>query len=139
MKNIFSIRDCEIQEQLLTEQRQYLCGNLKNPQPLPFFQTASLEVGITFYENKRCDDPHYHLTTDDAIFVLEGTFYIMDISTEEVYTFHKGDFIIIPINTPYISKAEASAKVLFIKHPKSYDKALIDVSKNESVLKWMHE
>lgn len=138
MNKIFSLRSNEIQEKLLTEQRQYLCGNLKLLQTLPFFHTNSLEVGMTLYDNKRCDEPHYHTTTEDMLYILNGTIYIMNIATEEVTAFNEGDFIIIPVNTPYISKAEAKSKVLFVKAPTNYDKVVVDVSNKISILKWMN-
>lgn len=137
MKKIFSLNGNEIMSALKTEKRQYLCGNLKKAQKLPFFRTDSLEVGITMYDEKRCDEPHYHTTTEDIIYVLKGTIYIMDINSKKSETHTDGDIIIIPVNTPYISKAEADSIVLFVKNPANYDKVVVDVSEMPSIIKWM--
>jgi len=138
IKGIFSIRGSKISDALKAEMRQYLCGDLKKAQKLPFFRTSSLEVGMTYYEEKRCDEPHYHTTTEDVIYVLRGTLHTMDITTGGTDTFSEGDFVIVPVMTPYITKAEAGTVVIFVKDPVGNDKKLIDVSGNPEVVDWMN-
>jgi quercetin dioxygenase-like cupin family protein len=138
MSKTFSLKSDEIMGALMSEKRQYLCGDLKKPQKLPFYRTSSLEVGMTLYEEKRCDEPHYHKTTEDVIYVLRGTIRIMEIDSESVATYSEGDVVIIPVNVPYISKAETGSVALFVKNPLEYDKVKVYVSGKPSVLEWMN-
>ena len=137
IKGIFSLKGGQISEALKTEMRQYLCGDLKKAQKLPFFRTSSLEVGMTMYDEKRCDEPHYHTTTEDVVYVLRGILHVMNVATGEADTFSEGDIVIIPVMTPYITKAEAGTIVIFVKDPVGNDKKVIDVSDKPEIVEWM--
>lgn len=128
-KDLFTLTNQQILEATEQEYRQYFCGNLKKPQLLDFILTERLEIGISNYKNFTADTPHYHSTTPDMIYLLSGEFHIWIPSKQKNIILHQGDFISVPPQTPYASKAKAGTKVLFIKYCNGNDKVTITPSK----------
>lgn len=116
--------------------RQYFTGNLSRPQLLRHLHSENIEIGISVYQNFTADTPHMHTTTADMIYVLSGEYHILLIEKWENIIMHSGDFISIPLNTPYASKAKAGTSVLFIKSCKGNDK--VPVSINENLYQWLN-
>lgn len=72
------------------------------------------------------------------VYVLQGEYYVwlLDNETPPI-ALKEGDFISIPKNCPYASKAKAGTKTLFIKQLKENDKVLVEPS--AEVKQWMEE
>ena len=134
-KEIFVLRQGEIAEATTRNYRQYFCGNLQRPQELDFISTPGLEIGMSDYREFQSDMPHLHKETEDMIFVLEGEYHVKIISTDETIKLSKGDFISVPANTAYASKAAAGTKTLFIKQLNGADK--VDVNVDEKMKLWL--
>lgn len=132
---VFVLRSDEINEATDKSYRQYFCGNLSRPQILSHIQTEDLEIGTSNYHTFTSDAPHYHTETSDMIYVLDGEYHIMIVNTKEVVILKAGDFISIPVNCPYASKAKANTRTLFVKRTKCYDKVVVEV--DEYLNKWL--
>ena len=117
------------------EYRQYFCGDLKRPQLLDFIHTEKLEVGISDYACFTADTPHMHKTTADMIYILSGEYHIRIIEKNEEIVLHEGDFISIPMETPYASKAKAGTKTLFVKKCQGNDKVNVEVT--AEITRWL--
>ena len=135
---VFLLRREDIQTATDKNSRQYYCGNLRRPQLLDYIQTESLEIGTSFYKVFTADEPHLHQLTSDMVYVLQGEYYVwlLDNETPPI-ALKEGDFISIPKNCPYASKAKAGTKTLFIKQLKENDKVLVEPS--AEVKQWMEE
>lgn len=94
---------------------------------------------MTFYEEKRCDEPHYHTTTEDVVYILHGKLHILNITTGKTNTFTEGDIVVIPVITPYVAMAETGTLVIFVKNPTGNDKKVVDISDMPDVVKWMQD
>ena len=134
-KDLFLLRNQEIENATLKDYRQYFCGNLQRPQILDFIKTDKLEIGISNYKKFTADTPHYHNTTADMIYVLSGEYHILLIEEQKIIVLNKGDFLSLPPKKPYVSKAKSNTKVLFIKYCNGNDK--VSVNPSEYVKKWM--
>lgn len=131
------LKNKEIIESLQGVTRQYLAGNLKKPQILPFFRTESLEIGITSYDEYSSEPSHKHTVADEYQFMLSGRTQYMDVDTGEIHEFIKGDFYKINAGTSYAQRSKPGTEILFIKVPSINDKESVEES--ESVLSWRTE
>lgn len=52
----------------------------------------------------------------------------MDVDTNKVYVFNKGDFYAIEPKTSYSQKVKAGTNILFIKVPSINDKTLVEIN-----------
>lgn len=134
MKRI--IRETEISQALQKQYRQYLCGRLEKPQPYLEHIEDDIEVGISWYQSFKADQPHIHPICVERTYVLEGCirFRLLD-GSGKTFELQQGDFFILPPNTPYVTKNTAGTKVLFIKSPGTNDKLLVEV--DQETEKWM--
>lgn len=133
--DIAILRD-EIDSSLEQVFRQYLVGNLKNPQILNHFED-DIEIGISNYSTFKADIPHKHPVCSEYNYILEGTSKVLFLDDWTECIFHAGDFYSIPKNTPYASKHMAGTKVLFIKTPSINDKTKVDI--DSKLEQWLSE
>ncbi|OUQ55659.1 hypothetical protein B5E58_11930 [Tyzzerella sp. An114] len=136
-KELFVLRNEEIEEATEKDYRQYFCGNLKRPQLLPFIKISGLEIGISNYHQKSHDKPHFHTKTPDMVYILEGEFSVRILETGEIINLKAGDFISIPPNVPYASRCKAGTKTLFIKKLQENDKVEVPITSEVSI--WLNE
>lgn len=134
MGKFIKIENSEIKQSLKGVTRQYLVGNLKNPQTLPFLKTEALEIGISSYSEYTVEIPHKHTVATEYQYVLSGWTKYLDVDTLEEIEFKKGDFYAIEQNTSYAQKCKAGTDILFIKVPSINDKQGILTS--EEVKEW---
>lgn len=123
-----------IQKSLIGVTRQYLTGNLKNPQHLDHIHDENIEIGITSYPEKKAELPHFHTVATEYQFIISGETTYINLDTNEEYTFRTGDFFVIYPNTKYAQKSNSETVILFIKNPSINDKINIELS--SSVEKW---
>lgn len=131
---IFLLKDSDIKAALHKDYRQYFIGELSRPQILDHIEQGDLEVGTSLYADPTADVPHMHSKSSEILYILEGTYHVFDINADKKYTLSKGDFFVIPPNTPYASKADSNTQVLFIKTGGN-DKVEVDIPEN--VKKWL--
>lgn len=117
--------------------RQYLAGDLKKPQRLPFFETESLEIGITSYDGFSSEPSHRHTVADEYQYMLSGRTQYMDVDTGDIHEYIKGDFYKINTGTSYAQRSKPGTKILFIKVPSINDKELLE--ETEAVSSWRAE
>lgn len=134
MGKFIKIEDSEIKQSLKGVTRQYLVGNLKNPQTLPFIKTEALEIGISSYPEYTIEAPHKHTVATEYQYVISGWTKYLDVDTMEEIEFKKGDFYAIEQNTSYAQKCKAGTDILFIKIPSINDKNRIPTS--DDVKEW---
>ncbi len=137
MGTIIAIKEKEIENILKRVSRQYLAGNLKKPQDLPFVRDENLEIGITDYSEYMTEPVHYHTEATEYQYMMSGWTQYMDVDTGEVYEFKKGDFYCIKKNTVYAQKSKRGTRILFIKVPSINDKNIVETP--EKVSAWYEE
>lgn len=123
-----------INEILLSEHRQYLCGDLKIPQKLEEIFDENVEVGITDYAENKTETAHYHETCSEYQYVISGETEIMDLDTDCTVKLKKGDFFVIRPKTRYFQKAKKGCRILFFKYPSGNDKVKTSLSAEQ--IKW---
>ena len=124
----------DIEEVLEGCSRQYLVGDLKKPQLLPFIRDTQLEIGITDYKEFTVEKPHVHDQTHEYQYMLQGETEYMNVDTGEVFRFSEGDFYYIPTHTPYAQKSKPGTRILCIKTPSLNDKKALE--ETEQVKQW---
>lgn len=124
----------DIEEVLETCSRQYLAGDLKKPQTLPFIRDPRLEIGITDYKEYTVEKPHVHDQTHEYQYMLQGETEYMNVDTGEIFRFSEGDFYYIPTLTPYAQRSAPGTRILFIKTPSMNDKK--ELEETEQVKQW---
>ena len=125
---IQSIRAEIIEQALQKHTRQYLAGNLKQPQTLQHIADARAEFGISDYTAYHWEAAHYHTVTSEYCYILSGTTKYVDLFDGTEHEFRAGDFYILRKNTPYIQKCQAGCRLLFAKVPGINDKISIPMS-----------
>ena len=127
MKGIQKISGKKIDEALGKTNRQYLVGNLKEPQILEHINDDEVEIGISYYKEFTTDKPHKHSEVTEYQIILQGKSSIKNLITNEIIELNEGDFYIVHKNTPYAQKSAKNTKILFFKHPGMNDKILVDI------------
>ena len=135
-KDVFLLREQEINEALDKEYRQYFIGNLARPQVLDHLNQGDLEIGTSIYKEAKADKPHKHSKTSEILYILQGNYRVFNITEKKEYVLNRGDFFVLPPDTPYASKAKANTKVLFVKTGGN-DK--IEISPDEETKKWLDD
>lgn len=125
---IYHIKKQELLNALDKEYRQYFIGNLSRPQILGYLEQGALEIGTSLYKESKADVPHMHAKTSEIIYIVKGTYKILDINNNKGYVLNEGDFFVIPPKTPYASKAMLNTQVLFVKTGGN-DKENIEITK----------
>lgn len=121
------IDNSAIKSSLEGVRRQYLVGNLKLPQSLPYIKSEALEIGISSYKEYTEEVAHKHTTAAEYQYVISGWTKYFNTETHEEFEFRKGDFYAIEKGTPYAQKCKAGTEILFIKVPSINDKTVVDV------------
>lgn len=134
MKGFKYLSNDSIINSLIGVKRQYLTGNLKNPQNLDHIHDEKVEIGLTCYPEESIEPPHYHTIATEYQFVISGETTYYNVETKEEQIFKTGDFFVIYPNTTYAQKSKADTTIIFIKIPSINDKVCVDVS--EIVEKW---
>ena len=103
-----------------------------------------IETGISDYRQFKVDTPHYHRTTGEHYYILEGAQKIIDIDNEKEIEVKEGDFVFIPAGTKHWTKNKKGTKVFFSKAPEGRDKIMIDESDvqaklNFNMRKWKRD
>lgn len=129
MKGIEKISAGAISAALEKTFRQYLVGDLKQPQEIVHIHDDHVEVGISSYKKFTADKPHFHTTVSEYQYVIQGSTQVKNLKTNEVIKLEAGDFYMIIAETPYAQKSMPNTKILFFKHPGLNDKRLIDIDK----------
>lgn len=137
MKGFNVLKNDDITNALVGETRQYLTGNLKNPQNLNHIHDEKLEVGISNYLKATDESPHYHTVATEYQYVLAGKTTYYNVDTDEEVEFSAGDFYVIYPHTTYAQKSEENTKILFIKNPSINDK--VNVENTEASTKWFEK
>lgn len=114
--------------------RQYLVGNLKNPQELKHIHDKDLEVGYSKYSEYTTLTSHYHTSCKEYQYVLNGKTKYLDLDTDEEFEICKGDFFVIYPKTKYFQKVLPKTEILFIKYPAGNDKVVVEITEKQK--KW---
>lgn len=137
MGNIVKIINAEIIDALKDTTRQYFVGNLSRPQEIRFIKDNRLEVGISDYPDFQSEPTHMHTVATEYQYMISGWTEYMDVDTQKIYEFKKGDFFAIEPGTAYAQRVKAGTTILFIKVPSVNDKQLVKISDEQ--LKWLQE
>ena len=137
MGKIITIGNSDVKEALQNTTRQYFVGNLSKPQKLLFIKDDRLEIGISSYPDYQSEPAHVHSIATEYQYMISGWTEYMDVDTDEVYSFKKGDFYAIETGTAYSQRVKAGTNILFIKVPSVNDKKLVDIRDDQ--LEWLNE
>ncbi len=117
-----SVNGTDLEAVLRHYGRQYLVGNLKRPQQLPFVRDDAVEIGITYYDKNTEEPAHWHPFQREYQYVLMGSTVYRDSITGHEYRYQAGDFYAILPEICYSQESTAETTILFIKHPAVDDK-----------------
>jgi hypothetical protein len=127
MPKISKISGVEIDHALHDVTRQYLVGDLQNPQILGHVPSSLLEIGITRYGDAGgLEPPHTHRQAFEFQYMTSGLTAYLDMVTGEEHVFRKGDFYVIEPGVVYAQKSGPHTEILFIKVPPGNDKVPVD-------------
>ena len=137
MAEVILISAEDISDSLKKTTRQYLTGNLKLSQILEHYPNGDVEIGITRYLEPTVEAPHRHSRAIEYQYMISGETAYLNIETNEVFTFKKGDFYVLETGVVYAQKSKANTTILFIKHPGGNDKIEIDAT--SEVQAWLNQ
>lgn len=118
--------------------RQYIQGDLKRPQNLPFIFNTNSEIGITYYRAFSHDEPHYHDVITETNYILEGRVCVRITDTGEDHVVEQGGLFSVPPKVTHILKAQPGTKILFVKDHAVNDKHEVDMG-SLGLEKWLEE
>ena len=127
-----------IEDSLRDNTRQYLQGNLKREQNLPFIYNDRSEIGISCYREFSCDEPHYHDLITETNYILEGRLCLKIVDTGEEYVVEKGGVYSVPPKVLHVVKVQSGTKVIFVKDHAVNDKKTVD-PKSLGLERWMED
>ena len=119
----------EIMSAFSQKERQYLQGNLKREQDLPYVHSVNSEIGISYYREYSYDEAHYHEKITETNYILEGKICMKIIDTGAEFVLEKGGMFSIPPKTTHILKAQPGTKIIFFKDHATNDKKVVDIEK----------
>lgn len=129
MATIVKISSSEINNALEETTRQYLVGNLQNPERLQHIPNSLVEIGITRYgEDGGTEATHTHKQAFEFQYVTSGITAYLDTTTREEHLFRAGDFYMIEHGVIYAQKSGPNTEILFIKVPPGNDKVPVDIT-----------
>lgn len=138
MPKILKISGQNIDQALRNVTRQYLVGDLQNPQALQHVPSSLIEIGITRYESEsKSEAPHRHTQAYEFQYMTSGVTAYLDMTTGEQHIFEKGDFYVIEPGVVYAQKSAPHTEILFIKVPPGNDKVPVDTT--PQVEAWFRE
>lgn len=112
----------DIETAFVGQTRQYIQGNLKSEQKLPFIKSEECEIGISWYDEYCHDDPHYHDVITETNYVIEGAVVLRIVDTGQDYVVKKGGVFSIPPHVTHILKIQPNTKIIFTKTQSINDK-----------------
>ena len=129
MSGISKINSNEIEQALAKNYRQYLTGNLSLPQELKEIKDNNIEVGISDYKKDNYENPHTHSKVTEYQYMLQGMTEYLDLDTNEIHRFIKGDFYVIHPGTKYAQRIKKGTRIIFFKYPGLNDKVNLNTDK----------
>jgi 8-oxo-dGTP pyrophosphatase MutT (NUDIX family)/uncharacterized cupin superfamily protein len=127
----------DIEASLLNQTRQYLVGNLANPQTLAHIPDTDIEVGISDYRNATFESAHKHARAKEYQYVLKGMTEYLDLDGDTAHRFVAGDFFVIYPGTSYLQRIKRDTRILFFKYPAGNDKEAVSVTADQTA--WARE
>ncbi|MDO4486945.1 MAG: hypothetical protein Q4C46_10205 [Bacillota bacterium] len=95
--------------------RRYYTGNRKfNRDDM---KISNVELGVSVYNEFKCDKPHYHLTTNEHYYIVSGEQKILDLETGIESLAKEGDVVFIRKRTKHWTKNAPGTKIVFAKSP----------------------
>lgn len=128
----------EIMSAFAQNDRQYLQGNLKREQELPYIHNENSEIGISYYREFSYDDVHYHEKITETNYILEGKIGMKIVDTGEEFVVEQGGIFSIPPKVPHIMKAKPETKIIFFKDYAANDKRIVDMDMSE-LKEWLED
>ncbi len=127
-----------IEDSLVGNFRQYIQGDLKEEQKLPFIYNENSEIGISYYRDFFHDEPHYHDIITETNYILEGKVCIRIIDSGKEFIVGKGGIFSFPPKVKHILKGVAGTKIIFFKDHSVNDKCALD-TKELQLEEWLKE
>ena len=82
--NKFDVISSEVIDRaFITEQRQYLTGDLKMPQILDFIKDENVEIGMSRYKEYKIEQPHYHTDLAEYHLILKGETKYVNVTEDK--------------------------------------------------------
>ena len=134
---IKKIASTAIRAALTSSHRQYLVGQLANPQLIENLDDEAVEIGLSSYSDATFEKAHCHSRAREYQLVLKGMTEYIDTINHEVHRFVAGDFYAIYPGTSYAQRIKRDTEILFVKVPAGNDKQEVDVDSDVAI--WMKE
>lgn len=137
MSKLTLIKAKDIERGLRKSTREYLVGNLSQPQILEHVSDPNVEIGISDYQKDTLDKPHFHPVIAEYQYILEGEIILFDLDNLLYYHLAKGDFYAIPKGVKHVQLSKKDSRILFVKNKSINDKQKVII--NQETNKWIHQ
>lgn len=119
--------------------RRYYTGDKKFDRD--DMKISNVELGISVYNEFKCDKPHYHLTTNEHYYIVSGEQKILDLETGIESHAKEGDVVFIRNRTKHWTKNAPGTKIVFAKSPlkvgeKDKDKVTLIIDQIYEAREW---
>ena len=119
--------------------RRYYTGNMKFDRD--DMEISNVELGVSIYNEFKCDRPHYHLTTNEHYYIVSGEQKIVDLETGIESHAKEGDVVFIRKRTKHWTKNAPGTKIVFAKSPlkveeNDKDKVNLNISQIYDLQDW---
>jgi len=100
----------------------FLAGDLRLPNPHPFFRDPRVEIIACKYDAGDGGRYHWHALVTEYEFVLEGSVSYMEAATGALHRYEAGDLTLIPAGVCVRRIVDQPCRTLALKIPSSAEK-----------------
>ncbi len=119
---VTAIRSAEYTGHFASAKHLFLVGDLRQPNPHPFFREPRLEIIACKYEAGDGGLYHWHAVVTEYEYVLEGAVSYVEAATGAMHRFEPGDLTLIPAGVCVRRIVDRPCRTLGLKLPSSAEK-----------------
>lgn len=116
------ISSAEYVPQFAAAKHLFLAGDLRQPNPHPFFRDPRLEIIACKYEAGDGGLFHWHACVTEYEYVLEGSISYLEAATGLLHRYEPGDLTLIPSGVCVRRIVDESCRTLALKIPSNAEK-----------------
>jgi LSD1 subclass zinc finger protein len=117
-----AIRAAEYAPRFAAAKHLFLAGDLRQPNPHPFFRDPRVEIIACKYDAGDGGLYHWHAVVTEYEYVLEGSVSYVEAATGALHRFEPGDLTLIPAGVCVRRIVDQPCRTLALKIPSSAEK-----------------
>jgi LSD1 subclass zinc finger protein len=117
-----AIRSAEYAGHFAAAKHLFLAGDLRQPNPHPFFRDSRVEIIACKYDAGDGGRYHWHEVVTEYEYVLEGSVSYVEAATGVLQRFEPGDLTFIPAGVCVRRIVDQPCRTLALKIPSSAEK-----------------